>query len=315
MEIKWHNRILVRMGVTLAVFSALILTALGLYSYSSTKSFLDGEMTRQNRILTERLVSNLAGPLASGDMKRVESIIAAELRDERVSSILLKNGDQTVILGRQRGEGGTIQPTGRIAPRGSLGGKEIIISGNTLLASVELYVRPDFISGQVRGSALGLSVLAAGLNGLVFLTLFLGIRKSLVLPMRELTRATESISLGRLENAIVNRSKNELGHLTASIERLRVSMHMAIKRLASARKAPRGVDAPEWRDVILEKKRYGFEFFALRILVGRLTVDYRNNPTPETMRRCIEQLISFFQNEKNPQAQKDLHKIFGGVAI
>ena len=315
MEIKWHNRTLVRMGITMAVFTALILTALGFYSYTSTKNFLDGELARQNRMLRERLVNNLAGPLSRGDMEGIESIINAELADERLSSIILKNGNQTVIFGRQRSASGAIQSIGGAAPRGSLVGKEMVISGNTLLANVELYVRPDFISGQLRSSVLGLSLLAAGLIGLVFLILFLGVRKSLVLPMKELTRATESISLGRLENAIVNRSKNELGHLTASIERLRVSMHMAIKRLAAARKAPSGVDAPEWRDIILEKKKYGFEFFALRILVGRLTVDYRNNPTPETMRRCIEQLVSFFQNEKNPQAQKDLHKIFGGVAI
>jgi HAMP domain-containing protein len=141
------------------------------------------------------------------------------------------------------------------------------------------------------------------------------LKKSLLLPVLELARATENISLGRVDQAIVIRSKDELGQLAAAIERMRISIRIAIERLASKKGALPGVEAGEWEDVILEKKQYGFEFLALRILVGRLTVSYRNDPTAETLRKCTQHLINFFQNEKNPQAQKDLTKIFGGAVL
>jgi HAMP domain-containing protein len=171
------------------------------------------------------------------------------------------------------------------------------------------------MSADLKGLVTNLSLIIAGLNACVLLILFVILKKEVLQPMVELTKATEDISLGRMEGTVVNRSKNEFGLLAASIERLRVSMLIAIKRLATARKSVAGADAEEWKNVILEKKNYGFEFMALRILVGRLSVNYRNNPTQKTMQRCIQQLIDFFRNEKNPLAQKDLKKIFGGVTI
>lgn len=313
MKIKWHNRILARIGLLLLVLTVLSVSTFSWYGLTSAKRLMHDEMDRFTRETTARLASALGNPISRSNKNQIQALIEAELQDERIASIIVRNIDQNIILAGEKTPRGAIiesEPTGR---RGFPDGEERIILDNKVLGSLELRVRPEAMALPLRHSITELSLLALGLNLLIFLALYLVLKRILTHPIQELTRAAESISLGQLESAIVNRSKNELGQLTDALERLRVSMRLALKRLAS-RKGLAGIGVEEWKNVILERKHYGFEFLALRILVGRLSVNYRNNPTPETMRRCVQQLIEFFQNEKNPLAQKDLNKILGGAA-
>jgi|GEM_PF-921319 len=315
MEIKWHNRIHVQISTIMLVLTVLSLAVFCLYGFSSTRSFMHEELNRFTRETTERLASNLGHPLANSDREQIETIIKAELRDKRVASIIIKNVDQSVLLGWEKKPNGSIMELRTASNQSPPGKVEKIIHDNQVLGSIELSVFPDSMASDLRRSVTDLSLLTACLNLFIFLSLYLVLRNILVQPIMELITATENISLGRLEGAIVNRPKNELGQLTTAIERLRTSMRIAIKRLATTRNDSAGMGAEEWKEVILGKKQYGFEFLALRILVGRLNLNYRNNPTPETMSKCVRQLVEFFQNEKNPLAQKDLNKIFGGAVL
>lgn len=314
MKIKWYNKIQVRISIIFLVLTTVSLAAFCMYSYSSTKQAMHNELDRLTKATSARLASQLAHPMSLGDIKLVESLIESELIDVRISSLVVTGTDQSIFIGRERGPDGSITVSKGKNEDGFLSQTDTIVYDNKILGRVVLNVQANFMADELKQSAINLFLVATGLNIFIFLSLFFVLRKTIILPMIKLTKSTSDISLGRLEEAIAIRSKDEIGHLAEAIERMRVSIRLAIERLASSRKAMPGVDASEWSDVILEKKHYGFEFLALRILVGRLAVSYRNDPTPETMRSCIQQLIGFFQNEKNPQAQKDLKKIFGGVA-
>jgi len=315
MEIKWRNRIHIQISTILLILTALSLAIFWLYGYSSTRDYMHDENDRFSRTTTERLANYLGNPMTNSDRKQIERLIRAELRDDRVASIMIKNVDQSILLGWEKKPNGSIEESRSASNSATPARVEKIIHENQVLGSVELSVQPNFMAANLKQSVTKLSLLTAGLNLFIFLSLYFVLRTIVVQPMRELIQATENISLGRLDGAIVNRHKNELGQLTTAIERLRVSMRIAIKRLASTRKEPAGTDAEEWKEVIGGKKQYGFEFLALRILVGRLNLNYRNDPTPETMGKCVRQLVDFFQNEKNPLAQKDLKKIFGGAVL
>jgi len=315
MEIKWHNRIVVRISLILLILTALSVSAFGWYGSSVTRKLLREETMRFTRTTVARLASALGDPITRSDQRQIETLVAAELQDERVAAITLRGVDRSILLAWEKQPDGRATEAGVTRRGSSPGGSEKIIYKNQVLGSIELAVEADAMASALRHTVTVLSLLTGGANVLVFLVLYLVLRRSLTRPIAELTSAAEKISLGQLEGAIVCRSRNELGHLTVALERLRVSMRHALKRLASSRKGLATIGVEEWKNVILERKRYGFEFLALRILVGRLSVNYRNNPTPDTLRRCIQQLIDFFQNEKNPLAQKDLNKIMEGGTI
>jgi hypothetical protein len=67
-----------------------------------------------------------------------------------------------------------------------------------------------------------------------------------------------------------------------------------------------------WKDILLKKKTYDFEFLALKILLGRLSMDIERNPSEENLNKCAEQLHDLFaKNDNLPTANRDLQKIIG----
>jgi HAMP domain-containing protein len=64
----------------------------------------------------------------------------------------------------------------------------------------------------------------------------MSIRKLLLTPLEKLIDVTEKMSIGNLKTPIDIKSKNEIGVLAASIERMRQSMILAFKKLSSKSK-------------------------------------------------------------------------------
>ncbi|MEN6410315.1 MAG: hypothetical protein ABFD44_11460 [Anaerolineaceae bacterium] len=73
---------------------------------------------------------------------------------------------------------------------------------------------------------------------------------------------------------------------------------------------------PGWVRAISGEVSPKYELLATKILLGRLTLIYEMNPSPETTQRCVTELRAFFVwNKDLPKAQADLEKIFGEAVI
>jgi hypothetical protein len=67
-----------------------------------------------------------------------------------------------------------------------------------------------------------------------------------------------------------------------------------------------------WKDLLLRKKSYDFEFLALKMLLGRLIMDVERDPSLPNMEKCATQLHDLLiKNENLPSAKKDIQKIAG----
>ncbi len=67
-----------------------------------------------------------------------------------------------------------------------------------------------------------------------------------------------------------------------------------------------------WKDILLKKKTYDFEFLALKMLLGRLTMEVERDPSQENLEKCATQLHDLLvKNEKLPTANRDIQKIIG----
>jgi hypothetical protein len=203
MEIKWHNKIMVRMGSTLVVLTLILLAVLNHYGNATAMSFMNSELDRFTRSTAERLAGYLGSPMARSDLTTIQTMVDVELKDERITLIRVKNFNQKVVLVRQRGENGRISSMRGAKLPGTLGATGKIIYQNRARGSIELYVRKDFMPADLKGSVINLSLIVAGLNALILLILFLMLKKEVLRPMAQLTKATKDISLGRLEGTIV----------------------------------------------------------------------------------------------------------------
>jgi hypothetical protein len=69
-----------------------------------------------------------------------------------------------------------------------------------------------------------------------------------------------------------------------------------------------------WRDIVSGKTRYQLEFLAAKILLGRLTLRVKNDPSPTMIYACAQELHNLFaENADLPNVQNDLKQILGGV--
>jgi len=69
---------------------------------------------------------------------------------------------------------------------------------------------------------------------------------------------------------------------------------------------------PCWMKAISGEETPKYELLATKIILGRLTLIYEMDPSPETARKCVNELRSYFLwNKDLPKAQADLSKIFG----
>jgi hypothetical protein len=68
---------------------------------------------------------------------------------------------------------------------------------------------------------------------------------------------------------------------------------------------------PGWIKAISGQKTPNYELLATKILIGRLTLTYEIDPSPETTRKSVSELRTFFErNIDLPKAQADLKRIF-----
>ena len=69
---------------------------------------------------------------------------------------------------------------------------------------------------------------------------------------------------------------------------------------------------PKWQALVQGEIKPNIEFLGTKILLSRISVDYRIRPTRELAQKSINELIQLFEkNIKLPKVQNDLIKIFG----
>jgi len=68
---------------------------------------------------------------------------------------------------------------------------------------------------------------------------------------------------------------------------------------------------PCWIKAISGKESPKYELLATKIILGRLTLIYEMDSSPETTKKSVSELRTFFiWNKDLPKAQADLKKIF-----
>jgi hypothetical protein len=65
-----------------------------------------------------------------------------------------------------------------------------------------------------------------------------------------------------------------------------------------------------WKDILLNRVKYEFEFLALNILLGRLFLELERDPSPATLEKCASEVHNLLaKNAHLPSAKRDIQKI------
>ncbi|GAP20032.1 hypothetical protein [Leptolinea tardivitalis] len=70
------------------------------------------------------------------------------------------------------------------------------------------------------------------------------------------------------------------------------------------------VTADIWKELILRKKVFEFDYLALQMLLGKLATDVQKDPSPAKIEQSVSRLYELMiLNQNNPAARRDLQKL------
>jgi len=232
-RISWVNSIQFRISALLVVITTLIMGAYAWINYNDVKKNMEAEITHSSEIITERLSKLLVEPFWALDDDMLEDLLRSEMMDPQIYAIHIKDRDgRTTYMGRKRNRiWKIIESPNEIRGKYSENRKGIL-KNKEKIGAVEVYLTSRFMEEQFRSSMMKFFITSLILIAAIFVSMFWALRKIIILPIRNLTAATERISMGDLDSEVTMKSKNEIGLLAQAIGRMQTSLQFAQKRLS-----------------------------------------------------------------------------------
>lgn len=69
---------------------------------------------------------------------------------------------------------------------------------------------------------------------------------------------------------------------------------------------------PNWRQLVTGRKKFDFDFLAIKMAMGRVKLMVEQDPSEATIQKCINEVREIFEKNQNlSKVRNDLEKIFG----
>ena len=235
--ISWVDSIQTKVSFLLVLVTTLLLAGFGAYNVFNFRNSLFTDLDTLAKSSSEQLSINLTLPLWNLDRETIAKVIEAEMSDDRIQTIIIRDEDgETIFAGKQRDDNWSIVDTN--SEVANLDGltmvEEEVFSpqGDASIGAAEVYVTSRFVQEEVQQSIIAELLRTIILDIVIILAVSLVLRRLLIQPVLSLTQSAEDLSKGK--SAQINiRSKDEIGRLAQAFERLRISLNVAMKHMKS----------------------------------------------------------------------------------
>lgn len=214
----------------------IILGAYAVYDINRSQALVDKDLNELAKVTAQKLESNLRIPLWNLDSDLVSDTVIAEMLTKDISAILVfdSNG-YDLVSGRQRSSNWDVLEASRnykpVKDSDDLRREALITYKNQTIGKVIVYVSKSFKKKELKSSMLGLVLTLLLLDVTILLVLWVVMTNILRKPITLLSDAATQISRGDFNVNIDSNRNDEIGVVAASIERMKVSLNMAIQRL------------------------------------------------------------------------------------
>jgi methyl-accepting chemotaxis protein len=212
----------------------MVLGAYAAYEISNRNASLDAEINELARVTAKKLENNLRIPLWDLDTDLAADTVEAEMLTRDISAILVFDSNESdLIVGRQRSNSWDVIGSAGYTPldKGEIRKEVIIRNKNEPIGKAIVYVSDRFKSSDLKSSIVGLFVALLLLDIIIFIVLWMVMTNILRRPISQLSEAANQISRGIFTAEIDTSRRDEIGTVANSIERMKVSLNMAIGRL------------------------------------------------------------------------------------
>lgn len=232
-RISWVRAIRTKILTLIIITTTLVLGASGYLAYRYTETTKTAELEQLATVTADRLSSHLQIPMWDVDYEQVGKLLEAEMREQRIAGIAVRDEDQrTLFAARERGPGGEV-----VESTGNLTGNYIhaardVLRDDQVIGSVNVFLTPALLALELRQFAVGIGAVLILLNVVMLIILGSVLGGVVVRPIKRLAESAERISQGDLNQEIEVHSGDEIGYLASTLNRMQLSLRVAMTRLA-----------------------------------------------------------------------------------
>ena len=219
-KLNWHSRLQFKVSVLLIILVTAVMLSFSIYGSMNVNSELQHKLENHLDIVTLRISRSVASAVWDMDQENLTLALEAELLDERVHTLQVRDIDGMLLASLTRDLQGSVvayettdQPVGQLLQKQS----EITFE-NEIIATINVYVDKSFKNLALKNYYRNQSLQTIFLIIILVVAVGVALRAMLIKPLANLTVAAESVSQNKFDIDIDTSSRDEVGRLAKALE-------------------------------------------------------------------------------------------------
>ena len=234
-KIRWHQTIRTKLIAVIILTTSIVLGVTGYAAYKYIEQEEQAQLKELADVSATRLSQHLVIPMWNLDREQVGELLSAEMQEQRVAAIVIRDEDaSTLFAAKERNVAGDI-----VDSVGSVSGDYVsvdrkVVNGDEEIGVVSMFVTPSLMRQDLKKFGQGVIATVVILNIVIFIIMMIFLGKVLINPLMNLATSAEKISRGDLNQAFDVSSRDEIGYLATTFNKMQSSLRVAIRRLTKA---------------------------------------------------------------------------------
>ncbi|MBF0120220.1 MAG: HAMP domain-containing protein [Desulfobacterales bacterium] len=218
-KFSFLNSIQFKISLMLITISTIILICFGIFSYFTNRAKMTNELKYIGEITASQLSKYLVAPIWNIDEGQLNETIRSAMQEKRIYSIIVREKDGKKILKAfKRGKKWELidskeENNGKYVIKN----KEILFE-NEKIGLVEVYATLKFVQVELNYLIINIIATMLSINISLFISLFLGMRKIIIYPVKKVMDGIAVIKEGDLSVRFNIKKNDEIGKLTKALD-------------------------------------------------------------------------------------------------
>ena len=252
----------VKIGAAIILLNSLVFWGFAHFQYQETSLFETERLTVFAKHVASQLAVNLASPLWDLDELQVRRAVEAEMEDENIQTIIVKDQKQRIFLAKTRDQKWALIDAGENMPQPDFPPvlSDIILEDKSI-GTVEAHLTRQFLQRYLNQIMTRIGMIALVFDGVLFVLLLISIRLLLIRPLANLLRSAHAIAEGDFSQKIHIRQRGEIGALAEAFQQMTATITQVLQELRALIQAVQDGKLDKrgnlrsfhgaWRDVIV----------------------------------------------------------------
>lgn len=233
-RISWFKRIRTKILTVIIIVTTLVLGAAGYAAYLYEEATRTEELRQLAEVTADRLSQHIEIPMWDVDYDQVGKLLEAEMKELKVAGIAVRDEDKkSLFAARERDANGDV-----IESAGNLTGDFVfaqrdITRGDKVIGNLTVFLTPAYLQQELLQLAQGVAAVVLVVDLIMLIIIGSVLSRVVVRPLLVLAGHAERISQGNLNDDIDVTSGDEIGYLSNTMNRMQLSLRVAIQRLTN----------------------------------------------------------------------------------